>query len=218
MSYRDWYAENQIDINDSLGIDEAGRGPLAGPVVTAAVWISSAAVSLLEDSKLVVRDSKKMTQNQRRKVADWLHLLDSTLVRYSIASAAVEEIDSLNILNATLRAMEKSYNALEISEKFVLVDGNRAPNMKNCKEVKTIVDGDNKVLSISLASIIAKEYRDDIMKKLAQEYPAYGWEANVGYGSKKHIDAILEHGLTSHHRKTFCHFNLPLQIDASARR
>lgn len=198
----DWYEQNNIDISESIGIDEVGRGPLAGPVVVAAVWISDAGVRLLRDGGLAVRDSKKMTEGARQKVVDFLNALPADIVKISIAQASVGEIDSLNILQATMLAMQRVYSALKIHPKFVLVDGNRAPDISNTRVV-TITKGDDKVLAISLASIVAKQYRDHLMRKLAIEYPQYGWDTNVGYGTKQHIEAIYTIGVTEHHRKSF---------------
>ncbi|MCR5224507.1 MAG: ribonuclease HII [Alphaproteobacteria bacterium] len=197
-----WYEENNISIENSIGIDEVGRGPLAGPVVAAAVWISDALAFELERGKLVVRDSKKMTAKQRARVVEWADDQHYDFFRYSIGHATVEEIDELNILNAALLAMKRAYESLGIQKEYVIVDGNKTPKI-DAKSVIPIVGGDNKVLSISLASIIAKEYRDSLMKKLALEYPYYGWSRNVGYGSKEHIEAILKFGITPYHRKTF---------------
>ncbi|MDR3186811.1 MAG: ribonuclease HII [Holosporaceae bacterium] len=200
----DWYRANKISLDYSVGIDEVGRGPLAGPVVAAAVWISSKlAMQLEKDGKLIIRDSKKMTPLQRRKVVDWMRQQPRELLRYAIDQASVEEVDRLNILNAALLAMERAHDLLELREKYALVDGNRAPDLKNT-EVRTVIKGDDKVLSVSLASIIAKEHRDALMRQLAAEYPHYGWETNVGYGSRQHLQAISMHGITPHHRKTFC--------------
>lgn len=198
----DWYEQNNIDISKSVGIDEVGRGPLAGPVVVAAVWISDAGVKLLRDSDLAVRDSKKMTEAARQKVVDFLNTLPADIAKISIAQASVGEIDSLNILQATMLAMQRVYRTLKIHPKFVLVDGNRAPDISNT-QVVTITKGDDKVLAISLASIVAKQYRDHLMRKLAIEYPQYGWDTNVGYGTKQHIEAIYTIGVTEHHRKSF---------------
>ncbi|MDR0968315.1 MAG: ribonuclease HII [Holosporaceae bacterium] len=198
----DWLKENGLSLNDSVGIDEVGRGPLAGPVVAAAVWISREAVVELKNSGLVVQDSKKMTSNQRKKIVEWL---TSQEARCSIASATVEEIDGINILNATFRAMERAYDSLAKSLGFspaALIDGDKAP--PNIKSAQAIVKGDDKILSISLASIIAKEYRDDLMRELARKFPDYGWETNVGYGTAKHIATIRKIGLTPYHRKSFC--------------
>ncbi|MDR1375322.1 MAG: ribonuclease HII [Holosporaceae bacterium] len=199
----DWYYANKIQLDHSIGIDEVGRGPLAGPVVATAVWISSElALQLEKSNKLVVRDSKKMSHAQRMKVVEWLRLQPQELLRYAIGQATVEEIDQLNILNATMLSMERALNSLGIFKKYALVDGNRAPDLKNI-QTRLVVKGDDKVLSISLASIIAKEHRDDSMRKLALEYPHYGWETNVGYGSQQHLRAISMYGITPHHRKTF---------------
>ncbi|MDR2067541.1 MAG: ribonuclease HII [Holosporaceae bacterium] len=200
----DWYQENKVSPDYSIGVDEVGRGPLAGPVVAAAVWISlELAIRLKDSDELIVRDSKKMTKLQREKVVNWMQQQHPELLRYSVGQATVEEIDRLNILNAALLAMERAYNFLGIHKKYVLVDGNRTPDLKNT-ETSAVVRGDDKVLSISLASIVAKEHRDAIMRKLAIEHPHYGWETNVGYGSQQHLQAILMHGITRHHRKTFC--------------
>ncbi|MDR2646423.1 MAG: ribonuclease HII [Holosporaceae bacterium] len=195
-----WYDENEISPDDSIGIDEVGRGPLAGPVVAAAVWIRRSLVIELAHSNLTVRDSKKMTANQRKKVVNWIKLQCPGEFHYSIATVTAAEIDKINILRATLLAMEKSHKLLGISVGHVLVDGDKAPNIVH---VHTIIKGDNKVPSISLASIIAKEYRDDLMRKLALKYPCYGWETNVGYGTKEHLKAIFKYGVTPHHRQTF---------------
>jgi ribonuclease HII len=197
-----WYEENAVPIANSVGVDEVGRGPLAGPVVAAVVWISREVAVELEKSGLVVRDSKKMTANQRKKVVDWINARSTSDAKYSVALASAEEIDEINILKATLLAMERAYQSLPLSSAAIaLIDGNKAPNVPNAR---TIVKGDDKVPSISLASIMAKEYRDDLMRKLAREFPEYGWETNVGYGTAKHIEAIRKFGLTPLHRKTFC--------------
>lgn len=199
-----WYEEHGITPGESVGIDEVGRGPLAGPVVAAAVWISDEFPDLLEHENLVVRDSKKMTPKQRARVVDWVSSLSYDMVQYAVRSVPARDVDDLNILQASLYAMTLAYDDLHLSKKYVLVDGNHKPNInENGEIVIPIVKGDDKVLSISLASIIAKEYRDGLMKKLALEYPYYGWETNVGYGTKAHIEAIFSYGLTPHHRKTF---------------
>jgi ribonuclease HII len=197
-----WYRENAIPIDDSAGIDEAGRGPLAGPVVAACVYLSSTAARELRNHGPVIRDSKQLTANQRKKVTDWIEQQSSENLQYGVGLATVEEIDSLNILEATMLAMARAYDLSGISVKYVLVDGNRIPSLENAN-VRGIVKGDAKILSVSLASVIAKEYRDNIMKGLAEKYPEYGWETNVGYGSAEHISAISKYGITSYHRKTF---------------
>mgnify|MGYP002523476315 FL=1 len=197
-----WYLENGMSPNDCIGIDEVGRGPLAGPVVAAAVWISEEGIALIEKNEIKVRDSKKLSHKQRKKILDWIDKQPEEILKYSIASASVEEIDSLNILQATFLAMKKAYSSLNLTKPFVLIDGNKAPELENT-QVKTIVKGDDSVISIALASIVAKEYRDNIMKELGKKYPQYGWSTNVGYGSQQHIYAILQYGATPHHRKTF---------------
>ncbi len=197
-----WYLENNLNPSDCIGIDEVGRGPLAGPVVAAAVWISDEGVALIEKDKVDVRDSKKLSHKQRKKILNWIDKQPEEILKYSIASASVEEIDSLNILQATFLAMERAYISLKLTKPFTLVDGNKSPKLENT-QVRTIVKGDNTVISIALASIIAKEYRDNLMKELSKKYPQYGWNTNVGYGSQQHICAIIQYGATPHHRKTF---------------
>lgn len=197
-----WYLENNVSPDDCIGIDEVGRGPLAGPVVTAAVWISEKGVALIEKDEIVIRDSKKLSHNQRKKVLNWIEKQPKEILKYSIGMASVEEIDSLNILQATFLAMQRAYISLNLSKPLTLVDGNKAPELKNT-QVRTIVKGDDTVMSIALASIIAKEHRDNIMKELDKKYPQYGWSTNVGYGSQRHICAIVQYGATPHHRKTF---------------
>lgn len=188
--------------DDCIGIDEVGRGPLAGPVVTAAVWVSAEGIALIEKDEIVVRDSKKLSHNQRKKVLNWIEKQPEEILKYSIGTASVEEIDSLNILQATFLAMQRAYTSLNLSKPLTLVDGNKAPELKNT-QVRTIVKGDDTIMSIALASIIAKEHRDNIMKELDKKYPQYGWSTNVGYGSQRHICAIIQYGATPHHRKTF---------------
>lgn len=197
-----WYLENNVSPDDCIGIDEVGRGPLAGPVVTSAVWISEQGIALIEKSELVVRDSKKLSHKQRKKVLDWIDKQPENIMKYSIGIASVEEVDSLNILQATFLAMQRAYSSLNLKKSFTLIDGNKAPELKNT-QVRTIVKGDDTVMSIALASIIAKEHRDNLMKELDKEYPQYGWDTNVGYGSQKHIYAIIQYGATPYHRKTF---------------
>ncbi len=216
-----WYASNNINIEDSIGIDEVGRGPLAGPVISSAVWICSNLARFLEENSraLPVRDSKKMTILQRSKVVNWINQQSHNSIHYSIGFASVEEIDELNILRASLLSMKRAYNSLGIKKNNILIDGNIAPNFDDCNEidVKTIIGGDSKVLSISLASIIAKEYRDSHMRKLAKDFPQYQWNTNMGYGSKAHLEAISNFGITCHHRKSFSPIsNILLKYDLLA--
>ncbi len=197
-----WYALNNLSPGETIGIDEVGRGPLAGPVVAAAVWVSDIAATEIEQSHASVNDSKKLSSRQRQKVLSWLKTQTQDAIRYSIGEASVEEIDKLNILQATFLAMERAYHGLKLDNLDVLVDGNRAPQLQ-ARSVKTVVKGDSNVLSIALASIIAKEYRDNLMRNLALHYPDYEWNSNVGYGTQQHIEAIIRYGVTEHHRKTF---------------
>lgn len=207
----EWYYTNNVNINDSVGIDEVGRGPLAGPVVSAAVWLSHDLAMIITNNENVmpVRDSKKMSHKQRQKVIDWIACQDKSSIQYAIGYASVEEIDELNILNAALLSMRRAYEMLATNKNIALVDGVIAPNLVSDAHksdnmvIKTIVKGDATVLSIALASIIAKEYRDSIMHELSEEFPQYGWNTNVGYGSKAHLDAIYKYGITPHHRKSF---------------
>jgi len=197
-----WYLENNISPSDCIGIDEVGRGPLAGPVVASAVWINEEGIALIEKNEINVRDSKKLSHKQRKNILNWIDKQPEDILKYSIAMASVEEIDSLNILQATLLSMKRAYSLLNLTKPFTLIDGNKAPKLENT-QVRTIVKGDDTVTSIALASIIAKEYRDNIMRELDKKYPQYGWNTNVGYGSQQHVCAIFQYGATPHHRKTF---------------
>jgi len=194
------------------GTDEAGRGPLAGPVVAAAVIFPSpsfvipatAGIGIInsEQSKnlippsIIITDSKKLTAAQRDTAYDWI--TKNTI--WASALATAREIDEINILQASLLAMRRAIDALPSAPDITLVDGNKAiPNL-NCRP---IVKGDSKSLSIAAASIIAKVTRDRIMQELAQEFPKYGWDKNAGYPTKAHRTAIEQYGITPHHRKTF---------------
>ena len=176
------------------GIDEVGRGPLAGPVVAACVHIPDASLLWLEEAT----DSKKLTKLKREKLA--------VLIRehcvYSIAEISCQEIDEINILQATMRAMEKAAHQINIAVEHLYIDGNRVPPHLPC-QAEAVIKGDSKVKEIACASIIAKVHRDKIMEQLANECPHYGWETNAGYGSKKHLEAIQKYGVTTHHRQSF---------------
>jgi ribonuclease HII len=173
------------------GIDEAGRGPWAGPVVASAVILDPEGIPSGLD------DSKRLSEACREEL--YAALLRNAKV--SIGVATVDEIDSLNILNAALLAMRRAAEGLVVQPKFALIDGNRAPDLA-CL-VRTIVKGDQKCLSIAAASIVAKVTRDRIMTNLAADHPAYGWDSNKGYGTKKHQVALSSHGVTQHHRRSF---------------
>ncbi|MEM8919083.1 MAG: ribonuclease HII [Pseudomonadota bacterium] len=173
------------------GVDEAGRGPLAGPVV-------AAAVILPDDHDIAgLDDSKKLTA-KRRAVLE-AEILGNT--RYSIALCSEAEIDEMNILQATMQVMSRAVSGLDIRPTKVLVDGNRLPDWDH--DAIAVVGGDALHPCISAASILAKEYRDRIMIEAAQRYPQYGWERNKGYGTAEHLAALHEHGPTPLHRKSF---------------
>lgn len=175
------------------GIDEVGRGCLAGPVV-------AAAVILPEDFDLAgLTDSKQLTAHRRE---GYDLLIREKAIAVSVGSATVEEIDRLNILGATFLAMERAIEGLEPRPEYLLIDGNR---FRSHLEIpyETIVGGDGRVASIAAASIVAKVYRDHLMAHLAKEYPEYHWERNAGYGTAAHLAAIQSCGLTPHHRRSF---------------
>ena len=176
------------------GVDEVGRGPLAGPVVAAAVILPQDFPEVISSK---IRDSKKMSALARENIFDPL----TQHCRYAIAEANVEEIDRLNILWATMLAMQRAVEKLATKIDVALIDGNRAPKL-DCEAV-TLIKGDDKSLSIAAASIIAKVHRDRLMKKLAKEFGAYGWDHNAGYGTSEHLIALEQHGITLHHRTSF---------------
>ena len=181
------------------GIDEVGRGPLAGPVVTAAVVLD---LSRLPEALLTrIDDSKALSAKLRRELAPQLE----RCAWIGMGRAEVEEIDRINILQATLAAMRRAHdalvNVLPGPLALALVDGNRAPALP-CP-VRTVVGGDAISLSIAAASIIAKVARDAEMESLARDYPGYGWDRNAGYGTKQHLAALQQLGTTPHHRRSF---------------
>jgi len=183
------------------GCDEAGRGALAGPVVAASVILDK------RFSHPDINDSKKINKKKRNELR---LIIEKEAVSWSVAFIFQNEIDQINILNASILAMHKALNNLSIQPDFILVDGNKFKPYKNTP-YKTIVRGDSHFLNIAAASILAKTHRDEYMKKIHEEYPAYGWNNNKGYPTQKHREAIKKHGITHHHRKTF---NLlpPLQL------
>lgn len=174
------------------GVDEVGRGPLAGPVTAAAVILDANAIPDGLD------DSKKLTA--RRREALYTEILATAQV--SVASASVAEIDKINILQASMLAMKRALAGLQTPPDFALIDGNRLPVGLQCP-AQPIVKGDQRSLSIAAASIIAKVTRDRLMVDLAQQFPGYSWETNVGYGTKAHLEALLRLGVTPHHRRSF---------------
>lgn len=174
-----------------VGVDEAGRGPWAGPVVAASVRIHQCGG--LE----AVNDSKKLSEARREALFEQIHHCADV----GVGVAQVEEIDQYNILEATKLAMCRAVEALPASPSMVLVDGNQLPRWSY--QAEAIIKGDAKCLSIAAASIIAKVTRDRMMKQLAQEYPYYAWEKNAGYGTKAHQEGLKHYGVTPHHRKSF---------------
>ena len=175
----------------TAGVDEVGRGCLAGPVVSAAVVLKkSINLNLL-------KDSKKISFNKREEISE--HIKKNSY--YALGIASVEEILNLNILQASLLSMKRAIEKLEIKPGLTLIDGNFAP--KGLKNYKTIINGDEKIKVISAASIIAKVYRDRFMIKLSEKYSNYAWERNFGYGTKAHLEGLKKFGVTAHHRKAF---------------
>jgi ribonuclease HII len=174
------------------GVDEVGRGPLAGPVTAAAVVLDPACIPE------GLNDSKKLSAKKRLDLYD--QLLKCADV--SIAHASVAEIDEINILRASHLAMERAIAGLRRPPAHVLIDGNMIPRGLRLPAT-TLVKGDTRSLSISAASIVAKVCRDCVLVDLAQQHPGYGWETNMGYGSKRHMEALMNLGVTPHHRRSF---------------
>ena len=175
----------------TAGVDEVGRGCLAGPVVSAAVVLKkSINLNLL-------KDSKKISFNKREEISE--HIKKNSY--YALGIASVEEILNLNILQASLLSMKRAIEKLEIKPGITLIDGNFAP--RGLKNYKTIINGDEKIKVISAASIIAKVYRDKFMIRLSKKFSNYAWDRNFGYGTKAHFEGLKKFGVTSHHRKGF---------------
>ena len=193
-------AELQLGMAPVAGVDEAGRGPWAGPVVAAAVILDPGRIpDNLDDSKALDEDGRAFLYNRIIKVADW-----------GVGIAEIDRIDRDNILGATLWAMGEAVAALKSKPKLVLIDGNKAPRL--AMETRTIVKGDAKCLSISAASIIAKVTRDRIMMALARDFPGYGFERHKGYGTPEHQAAINKLGVCALHRRSFKPVQLALGL------
>lgn len=191
------------------GVDEVGRGPLAGPVFAAAVSIDR---DILPRSLIpLIDDSKKLSSKKRKILSD--NLWSAEGVSIGIGRAEVQEIDNYNILNATHLAMARAVDALPFEINLALVDGNRAPPL-SC-DVITVVRGDSISFSIAAASIVAKVKRDRLMARLAMEFPGYGWETNMGYGTKGHLAALRQLGPTVHHRRSFAPVRFALALTES---
>ena len=207
------------------GTDEAGRGCLAGPVTAAAIILQSPNINLTKVQKKqkqllfqAINDSKQLTEKKRFE----LRPIIESLFNFSVTHIYNEEIDEINILNASMKAMQESILKLETIPEYIIVDGNRPLNRKlgrkqttgkifSAKEIEilnsipntSIIKGDAKFLSIAAASILAKTYRDDFMDTIHEEFPMYNWKKNKGYPTKEHREAIRKYGITKYHRKTF---------------
>lgn len=185
------------------GCDEAGRGCLAGPVVAAAVILPK------NFKHAVLDDSKKLTARQRFVLKD--EIMNSA-ISWKVAFIDNNEIDELNILRASIKAMHIAIEGLEKEPQFLLIDGNRFYPYKNIK-FKTIIKGDGIYFSIAAASVLAKTFRDEYMEKIHNEFPEYKWNKNKGYPTAEHREAISKYGITSYHRKSFSLFDSQMKID-----
>ena len=183
------YYESLIE----AGCDEAGRGCLAGSVYAAAVILPP------DYQNELLNDSKKLTAKKRYALREEI---ERDAIAWAVGIVTPEEIDKINILNASFLAMHRALDQLKVRPEAVIVDGNRFKPYQDLPST-TIVKGDGKYLSIAAASILAKTYRDDYMLSLAEEYPQYDWQSNMGYPTKKHRQAIREHGITPFHRKSY---------------
>lgn len=192
--------ELQLHGGPIAGVDEAGRGPLAGPVVAAAV--------ILDPNSIPegIADSKALDAEERQRLSRAI----KATAKWAVGIADVGRIDTDNILNATLWAMAEAVGALSVKPKLVLIDGNKAPRLA-CRS-RTIVKGDAKCLSIAAASIVAKVARDELMMELGKSFPGYGFERHKGYGTAEHHDAIQRLGVTPHHRRSFKPVQLALGL------
>ena len=190
----DFSIEKNIGKKIIAGADEAGRGPLCGPVVAGAVVFKKYDF----DDMPLICDSKQMSEKQRDIAYDWI--INNPDIIWAVAQCSAIEIDEMNILQASLTAMKRAIGALGIDVEYCLIDGNKMP-----KDLigEPVVKGDAKSLSIAAASIIAKVTRDRIMKDLAQKYPQYDWDKNAGYPTQQHLQAIDKYGINEHYRKTY---------------
>lgn len=174
------------------GVDEVGRGSLIGPVYAAAVILNNSI------NQKLLKDSKSLTKEKRNEL--YKYIRQNSV--WAIGQASTKEIEKINILHASLLAMKRAILKLKKKPSLVLIDGNKLPIIKNYN-LKCIIKGDQKISSISAASIIAKVSRDKFITKLSEEFSQYGWDTNSGYGTKKHLKAIKKFGVTKYHRKTF---------------
>lgn len=176
-----------------VGCDEAGRGCLAGPVAAAAVILPP------DFHNDLLNDSKKLTERQRNILRP---IIEREALAWCVVMVSAEEIDKINILNASIAGMQRAIDGLTIRPQHILVDGNKFRPYQDIPYT-TIVKGDGKFMSIAAASVLAKTHRDEYMERIAKEYPQYRWSKNKGYPTKEHRVAIIEHGITEHHRRTF---------------
>jgi len=177
------------------GVDEVGRGCLSGPVVAAAVILPAD----FHDSR--IKDSKTIKSLKKREELELL--IKNNAISWGIGAASPQEIDQMNILQATFLAMKRAIDACSNKPDFLYIDGDKFPGHQGIP-YECVIKGDSKIFSISAASILAKVHRDKLMRELDSQYPKYLWTRNVGYGTADHIKAIREVGITKHHRKTFC--------------
>lgn len=175
------------------GCDEAGRGPLAGPVFAAAVILPK------DFNHPLLNDSKQMSKKHRDELR---YIIENKAIAWAVEAVSPEEIDKLNILWASVTAMQRAVEKLSVKPEMLLIDGNRWRELKDYK-AETVVGGDAKYANIAAASVLAKTYRDEYMIKIAAEYPYYGWDKNMGYPTKEHIEAIRKHGFCPYHRRSF---------------
>ena len=187
-----WEIENSLNVGVISGVDEAGRGPLAGPVCAAAV--------ILPEGEIIpgLNDSKKLTDKKRREL---FPIIKEKAIAYGIAFASEAEIDEINILQATFLAMKRAIAQLDGKADFALIDGNRETDFGI--PCLTVIKGDSRSANIAAASVLAKVTRDIYMEELAEQYPQYGFEIHKGYGTKAHYAALTEHGMCDAHRRSF---------------
>jgi ribonuclease HII len=214
------FLESEYNYKYIIGVDEVGRGPLAGPVVACSFSYKGTKANLKKDMEsllgLGVTDSKKLTPNKRKKILDVLKVTKPIAKKqiaintlrgkcsYFISVGSEKRIDKINILQASLECMEKSVLAMDCPEEAnIWVDGNKVPKKLETLSCEAIVKGDSKSFCIAMASIIAKEYRDRLMKNYSLKYPYYYFEKNAGYPTKAHKNALIKYGATKIHRKTF---------------
>ncbi len=185
------------------GCDEAGRGCLAGPVVAAAVIFEK------NYNNKHINDSKQLSEKKRNELRK---IIETDALSWAVAFVEPAEIDKINILQASILAMHKALDKLKKTPEFIIVDGNKFKPYKNIP-FQTLVKGDAKFLSIAAASILAKTHRDEFMQKLDAEFPQYGWKQNKGYPTKQHRTAIIQHGVSPQHRKSFKLIPIQLKLD-----